>query len=89
MSLDKNFQIELNSVGCSIDFSDGNIYPQTIDDEVNEDDGVLVMECDIEWFKGLDENDFKIVSDFYKERTGWDLDKWLGMKFPELKKGDR
>jgi len=72
--------IPLESVGCVIHKESGKVYPSTFNDE-----GMWIMEHDIEWFESLDDTDVKVVAEIMERKTGWVIDSWIGGKYPESK----
>ena len=53
--------IELNSVGCGIDFQTKEVYPKFKDGTYDTDNSTPLTECDTEWFEHLSKEDLTII----------------------------
>ena len=79
--------VPLFSVGSLFDIVKGIVYPDSkvMNTDHFETTGTPIVDCDIEWFENLDDDDMKIVAIYYETNIGMELDDWLNDEFPNSK----
>ena len=76
-------EVVLNSVGSVISKEDTHVYPLLENGEKDSSMGTLLTHLDVEWFESLDDIDVKIVGEIMEHKTGWFLDSWIGLRYPD------